>query len=113
MKNFQKANELLKAKGYDLKNGTEKVYSPQWNKELDSGYAHVANLTDLVDGYFVDSPDHDLFEDLDDFGDPWRTYLVCIIEDVYNLINGYEIDRPYETITDRHLADLAKFIQIL
>ena len=41
MNNFQKANELLKAKGYDLKNGTEKVYSPQRGKEIDSGGAHV------------------------------------------------------------------------
>ena len=108
MNNFQKANELLKAKGYDLKNGTEKVYSPQRGKEIDSGGAHVDNLTDIVDGYFVASPDHDLFEDLDDFGDPWRTYLVCIIEDVYNRINGYE-----DTIlmTDRELADLTKFIK--
>jgi len=108
MKNFQKANELLKAKGYDLKNGTEKVYSPQCGKELDSGDATVCNLTDIVDGYFVASPDHNLFEDLDDFGDPWRTYLVCIIEDVYNQINGYEIDQP---TTDRELADLTKFIK--
>jgi len=110
MNNFQKANELLKAKGYDLKNGTEKVYSPQCGKDLDSGDATVCNLTDLVDGYFVASPDHDLFEDLDDFGDPWRTYLVCIIEDVYNQINGYEIDQP---TTDRELADLTKFIPFL
>jgi len=110
MNNFQKANELLKAKGYDLKNGTEKVYSPQCGKDLDSGDATVCNLTDLVDGYFVASPDHNLFEDLDDFGDPWRTYLVCIIEDVYNQINGYEIDQP---TTDRELADLTKFIPFL
>jgi len=110
MNNFQKANELLKAKGYDLKNGTEKVYSPQCGKDLDSGDATVCNLTDLVDGYFVASPDHDLFEDLDDFGDPWRTYLVCIIEDVYRQINGYEIDQP---TTDRELADLTKFIPFL
>jgi len=110
MNNFQKANELLKAKGYDLKNGTEKVYSPQCGKDLDSGDATVCNLTDLVDGYFVASPDHNLFEDLDDFGDPWRTYLVCIIEDVYRQINGYEIDQP---TTDRELADLTKFIPFL
>ena len=108
MNNFQKANELLKAKGYDLKNGTEKVYSPQCGKEIDSGDATVCNLTDIVDGYFVASPDHYYFEDLDDFGDPWRTYLVCIIEDVYNQINGYEIDQP---TTDRELADLTKFIR--
>jgi hypothetical protein len=108
MNNFQKANELLKAKGYDLKNGTEKVFSPQWGKEQDSGLAHVGNLTDLVDGYFVASPDHEIFEDLDDWGNPWRTYLVCIIEDVYNQINGYEIDQP---TTDRELADLTKFIR--
>jgi len=108
MNNFQKANELLKAKGYDLKNGTEKVYSPQCGKDLDSGDATVCNLTDIVDGYFVASPDHNLFEDLDDFGDPWRTYLVCIIEDVYGQINGYKIDQP---TTDRELADLTKFIK--
>ena len=108
MNNFQKANELLKAKGYDLKNGTEKVYSPQCGKDLDSGDATVCNLTDIVDGYFVASPDHNLFEDLDDFGDPWRTYLVCIIEDVYGQINGYKIDQP---TTDRKLADLTKFIK--
>jgi len=110
MNNFQKANELLKAKGYDLKNGTEKVYSPQCGKDLDSGDATVCNLTDLVDGYFVASPDHEIFEDLDDWGNPWRTYLVCIIEDVYNQINGYEIDQP---TTDRELADLTKFIPFL
>jgi len=108
MNNFQKANELLKAKGYDLKNGTEKVYSPQCGKDLDSGDATVCNLTDIVDGYFVASPDHNLFEDLDDFGDPWRTYLVCIIEDVYRQINGYEID---QATTDRELVDLTKFIK--
>jgi hypothetical protein len=110
MKNFQKANELLKAKGYDLKNGTEKVFSPQWGTELESGDAHVATLTDLVDDYFVASPDRNLFEDLDGFGDPWRTYLVYIIENVYNLINGYEVDEP---ISDQQLADLTKFIPFL
>jgi len=108
MNNFQKANELLKAKGYDLKNGTEKVFSPQWGKELDSGDAQVGNLTDLVDDYFVANPDREIFEGLDEWGDPWRTYLVCIIEDVYNQINGYEIDQP---TTDRELADLTKFIK--
>ena len=94
MNNFQKANELLKAKGYDLNDD------------------HVDQLTDLVDDYFLTSPDSNLFEDAntEDGCDSWRTYLVCIIEDVYRQINGYEINQP---TTDRELVDLTKFIPFL
>tara|TARA_R100001440_G_scaffold3767_1_gene8883 strand:- start:5206 stop:5493 length:288 start_codon:yes stop_codon:yes gene_type:complete len=92
MNNFQKANELLTSKGYDLKND------------------YVDDLTDLIDDYFLTRPDSKLFQnsDTEDGCDSWRTYLVCIIEDVYNQINGYEIDQP---TTDRELADLTKFIK--
>jgi hypothetical protein len=94
MRNFQKANELLKAKGYDLKNDC------------------VDDLIDLIDAYFLEIPDSKLFKNSDSENgcDNWRTYLGCIIEDVYNQINGYDIDQP---TTDQQLADLTKFIPFL
>ena len=92
MNNFQKANELLKVKGYDLKND------------------YVDELTDLIDGYFVDSPNSNLFEgaNTEDGQDGWRSYLVCVIEDVYNQINGY--GHAYNPTTNKELSDLTKLI---
>ena len=92
MNNFEKANALFKAKGYDLKND------------------YVDELTDLIDDYFVDSPNSNLFEgaNTEDGQDSWRTYLVCVIEDVYNQINGY--GHAYNPTTDKELSDLTKLI---
>jgi hypothetical protein len=92
MNNFQKANELFKAKGYDLKND------------------YVDELTDLVDEYFIECPNSNLFKDANtvDGQDSWRSYLVCVIEDVYNQINGY--GHVYNPTTDKELSDLTKLI---
>ena len=92
MNNFEKANALFKAKGYDLKND------------------YVDELTDLIDGYFIECPDSNLFKDAntEDGRDGWRTYFVCVIEDVYNQINGR--GHAYNPTTAKELLDLTKLI---
>ena len=94
MKNFQKANELFKAKGYDLN---------------DESMITINELTNLVDGYFVNNPDLNLFKDADDEDKniSWRVYLVSVIEEVSVQVQGGELRQP---TSDRELEDLTKLI---
>ena len=98
MNNFQKANELLKTKGYDLKN--------------EHAMDVIDNLTDLIDEYFITAPDIDAWPTSKTRRgrDGLRIYLVCVIEDVYNQINGY--GHVYNPTTDKELADLTKLISL-
>ena len=68
------------------------------------------DVTTILDGYFGDSPNSNLFEgaNTEDGQDGWRSYLVCVIEDVYNQINGY--GHAYNPTTNKELSDLTKLI---